>query len=337
MRLLSTGQAALGAALGLAKLRHLVLLAFLTLAPLPMVQAQITPPSDPVSGLPIPLLPGQFLLRTQGNCFVIADAPLAEMTNYRWNGACRFGVVQGIGTWYWANRRAIGTYENGYRSFTGGGDKGVDLRRTATQDWEHLVILSRDVRDPEFDIPRGTFHDLRMVEYSTVRNGHFIQRMMLFRRTSCAIGDETGYQPKKLAAFVMRRFNFTKAEAQKIEKYCKASLKQLVGSDFSDLPFGYFFHAAVHEVDQLVLPEDGGTIATQFTATRNSRLCANFTSPYGCEATWQPMLAQFTAQFDRMKAEEPARTARAREEARQRFAPLKAAWARKVASIAAHP
>lgn len=314
-------------------LRLLGLLALLLATPF-AAEGQSAGSVDPVSGLPIPVLPGQFVLKTQTGCLVIADAPFDYMTNYRWDGPCRLGVVQDVGVWRWDNKFVVDRHENGYRPWAEGGENGVDLRRTATQDWEHLAILARDVRDPEFDRPRGTFHDKKMVEYKTVRNGHFIQKTMLFRRTSCAIADETGYRAKDLASFVMRRFNFTRSEAQRIASYCKDSLKRLYGDNFDELPFGFFYHAAVHDIDQVILPQNGGEIATEYVGQRHSRLCPDLTSPYNCEATWQPMLAEFVAQYDRMKAEEPERTAQARKEMQERFAPLRAAWAKKAVALA---
>lgn len=309
----------------------------LAVATPPVAQAQTQAPVDPVSGHPIPVLPGQFVLRTQTGCVVIADAPFASMANFRWNGPCRYGVVHGAGVWQWDNKQSIDALEYGYRKFSKGDDNEVELRRTGSQDWEHLTILARDVRDPEFEIPRGTFHDKVMVEYKTVHDGHFIQRSMLFRRTSCGQGDETGDIPKDIAAFVMKRYNFTKEEAQNIDKYCRASLKRLYDGHFDNYNFGFYYHASVNETDQLIIPDDGGSIASQYKGARHSRLCANLTSPNGCEAAWQPMLAEFVSRFDQMKAEEPARTAQARAEMRERFAPLKVAWARKAAALAAKP
>lgn len=78
--------------------------------------AQETAPVDPVSGLRLPLLPGEVVFRLRGGCGAVVPPDQVEVTKKAgldkttWYGACKFGLVDGQGYFFTEglDYRAIG-------------------------------------------------------------------------------------------------------------------------------------------------------------------------------------------------------------------------------------
>lgn len=57
------------------------------------------PPIEPLTGLPLPLLEGEWLGQFEEGCRVVYDVRVPKDTNTKgvWHGACRFGLIDGPG------------------------------------------------------------------------------------------------------------------------------------------------------------------------------------------------------------------------------------------------
>jgi len=301
-------------------------------------QAQVEH-NDSVTGLEIPLLPGQWFLRFRNGCGTIADIRAnfqVEIQDYSWIGSCKFGVIDGPGLLVHQNQYMTEpqyepiTAELGYFRPRMESNAVFLPRTSARNEWEQLTI-NRDPRtwnegklyEP---IGREEVMNLALYSHQTLASGtdeyvHIIKRV-------CLAGGSNGATRNYGVESDMR--GGKGAEISRVKAFCTDQTNRLYsryghGGDvfFTDEDYGFYYivYLMTNTTDYAT-----GRQRQQLT----TKLCPGLNTLDGCEQLWQPALAPYLAKFDEMKAQEEAAFTRRSAEARQRFAPLRAAWVARI-------
>jgi len=322
-----------------------------------IVLAQQAVPVDPLTGMQIPVLPGQFYVKSPRGCWMITDEALRyALKSYQFIGSCKFGVVDGPGlqtriqdpshpqplnSWdYRPIRAKLGELRLGYPPKS---DLYAPL--TSTHDALEIMTLQRTL-DPASKLFEHKYEEAGevLVTYEAWKNRvQTLQSLQIHKNLCPSLGyDGRSYLSKGDLQYRMKDTMWaTKDQFDKIVDFCwgeMARLKKESGGKqltFENLDYGYYFLTWL-VTDHYTFAADGSdTIAQQRSGV--SDFCPSPGTLTGCESVWQGMLAPFVSKFQTLKPQESALWAQHRAEQKARFAPLAAAWRAKIEALNATP
>jgi hypothetical protein len=319
---------------------------------------------DPVTGLPIPLLSHEIVVRFKNGCSAIVpnDQSAPYYSTTYWYGGCRSGLADGPGYTY---------YEGEYstKTFT-----------PVTYRWGHALpapTMSAAAWGASILLPRGAGRDVQETiwlwdpnsrePYSgmaelTVRNGDFAvpvvaQRILAgdnqqdtfnlrIMKNPCPDNLYSTSIAERLAEPTVG-VTLSNAQQKTLVPICKAAIARLKsegvvrGNDTTEWPsdpfdrvdYGYYF--VVYEEHGIGLRQGNSYGAYTKETVSNVTLCPTPTSLNGCEPVWQRMLAPYVARRDEIVSGWAATMAADAADLERRFAPLDAAFRRMIAARAA--
>jgi hypothetical protein len=314
--------------------------------PLDPVSGQPEPrPIDPVSGLAIPMLPGQFAVKTRTGCWMITDSPSTTSwaRDFIFRGPCKYGVIDGPGqllptsnvnsasSW---QKAELGDFDHAsYREFS--------VPRTSAHDlYEEMSIYRRTLE--EDDNPAfGSIHDRNgsfathvFLQYDAYTGRTHTEEVLHFLKVSCR-----GFRGarKMDQATVYDEFDAKSPELARVVKFCDQAVTRLRAEqpgaeDFDHVDYGYFFETSLDRKIEVYSAD--GSSAKAVSEKTTAKLCPTINSIVGCDAVWQGMLAPYVSRFETLKPQQAKLWAQHRAERKARFAPLAAAWRAKIAQLA---
>jgi hypothetical protein len=272
-----------------------LLAAALALAPA-TAPAQQANPVDPVSGLPIPLLPGEMAFRFKNGCSVIAAPEQVEATRKAggvsktsWYGACKFGLADGPGYLFTegTDYKAIGL-KSPYQAATAHFGLFGSVGKRAGDDTDYAIDRSADGASESVDAkdglvpPPGSFRE-KLETFASVleRNGKFGDLILASHtRTTGARSDSDYLRIQKIAcpstgsskiekslASVGAGVPLSAAQIKTLVPFCKLAVARLKQEGrvsewwdyfqaFEKVDYGYFFLLVV-ERDARMTAADG--------------------------------------------------------------------------------
>jgi hypothetical protein len=332
-------------------LGRLAVIALLALSLPALSEAQVAQPVDPVSGLAIPLLPGQFFSRTKNGCGVISDLRPDDYSKHRWIGNCRYGVIDGHGFLllerdnYSREVDAELGYFKPYEFEEWRPEKfgwKIFVPRTTSGPWQAINIYDRTIDNEEklFN-PTVATATVRLVQYQFSAGHDRTEEELWVNKHSCPPDPEWGKpwteRDVRSSFGPENKFNdytFSVDDISRLTDFCFAALQRLRRErmrSFENVAYGHYHFISVDRTVVTRSP-DGQTVL----ASRRSRtpsLCPDLSTPVGCEPVWQPLLANYVAKYDELKSREAALRAARLTEARRRFAPFAAAWRNRILAI----
>lgn len=309
-------------------------------------------PIDPVSGLAIPLLPGQTFEQLKKDCWIIDNDRSYAYLKTRWIGACRYGVIDGPGMLVfpayegsperYANVRAHLGQILSNSSFT---DYWVFISRTADHPlWEELRIVRRNL-DGQRDMlnPNTPAATVVFVTKNTRDNAfRHVREELTLQKKSCPADSVNSRDIQKY--FSRESFNsdgFSENDISRLTEFCLGAVKRLSGDawafgneSFDNVDYGHYHFASVtRQVERLRHDGQAQGAAGAVSLTNTPSLCPDLSTPVGCEAVWQRLLAPYEAKFAQLKPQEAAAEAARRADTERRFAPLRQAWGKRMTEL----
>ena len=332
---------------GFPRSRWVVAVAALLAAALPTASVSQEAPRDPVSGLPIPLLTGQVFEQVKKGCWIIEHDTSFAYLKTRWIGACRYGVIDGPGLLVHGGYDGKPPIYSPVRSHLGQIlfepivtdvlDRVIIPRSTEHPLWEYLTIYRRNIADLRGMLNQNV-SELPLVIYRyRGDNYQIIREQLSFNKEPCPADSNNPRDIKK--HFSPDGFNpnsFSERDISRLTEFCLGAVKKLWGDafafgrkSFDNVDYGYYHFAYVERRVEL----NFGRLKNALVETRTPSLCPNLSTPVGCEAVWQRLLAPYEAKFAQLKPQEAAAEAARRADAERRFAPLTQAWRAKIADL----
>jgi hypothetical protein len=345
-------------------------------APLPVFaqQAATGPSARPVdafTGLPLPVLEGEQMVRLKDGCNQIVDTALTAeqrnaMSQWRWYGACKAGLADGPGYLRLEAPNATGE---------------------AAKFWPQSLRFGRSIRKPapppeKMDYVfyhRGPLHDaewyfrikgspaaaveedrklgpglgnvldrtgepasLILAHADRKDDAQAVTEMLWVRKVPCP--SVAGYGIT--IAGTLAESKLLNAQQQKLLlPYCEKAYAALK-AQFSDsypgfdrVNYGYYFLVLVSR--EVWSAGVGGAPPTSMTDNKDVTICPVLLDVNSCEPIWRPMLARVIAMRDAEQKNEDsqrelenARIASLEAEHERLIVPLDAAWRRKMAELA---
>ncbi len=330
--------------------------ALLAVVMAPVAAAQETP-VDPVTGMAIPMLPGQFYVKSPSGCWMITDEGLLfDQDHQQFIGSCTFGVVNGPGLLapiqnsfhpaplqpydYRPFRAEFGDVPGFERpGYDSSSSWDVYAPRTSTHSSLEMLEFYRRTIEHTSDLLQPKAEEAReqLVKYKGWKNRTQTEQTVEVLKTRCP---SWNYQRNRHLSRAEMQEEVTqhgfvpKEDVPRVVDFCWKQLARLQSESggrqmkFDNLAFGYYFVAATF------------TSYDTWSANGRDRLgerrlqvtqgCPDLGTLTGCERVWQAMLAPFITLFDDLKRQEVALTEQHRAEQKQRFAPLAQAWRTKI-------
>lgn len=313
----------------------------------PAATAQETP-VDPVTGMAIPMLPGQFYVKSPSGCWMITDEALSYGLNaYQFTGSCTFGVVNGLGLrgpiQNEFHPQPVASHEQiPFRAYLGEvpgfwSQWDIYAPRTSTHPMLETMNLNHRTIEPSSPIlqPKAEDTAQSMTLYISWKDRVQTVQDMQIRKQICP---SQSYYNRYLSRREMQEQiaydgSLPKAEQPRLVEFCWKQLTRLQRESggrltFQDLSYGFYYSAATYTSYYTIAVDGRQQIGQKLL--QNTKSCPDLATLTGCEPVWQPMLAPFVARFDDLKKQEAALMVQHRAEQEQRFAPLAKAWRDKV-------
>ncbi len=293
--------------------------------------------TDPLTGLPIPLMPGEHYASVEGGCGYVSASPIPAdyKPSHRWSGDCRLGLIHGpghftnIGPGDAVNRapmRAIAYMglamivpkrDHSFVGPTPGRDYSERLYL-----WD-IAMPSRVNRAalPADDVwaANGRSSQKNVATYQ--RHGNlaemhpYISRQFDVKKNSCPTN------PVQLEGLRYRidirgqlhdgsYGDLQKGNAQdkRIFDHCQREIAALLGPkrilergqklDFARINRGYYFSVSTQV---MTCTRDPSYRCSDVKTVRDNRLCPTLTDPVSCEPLIAEMLAPFEADYARLQ------------------------------------
>jgi hypothetical protein len=309
-------------------------------------------PIDPVSGLAIPLLPGQVFEQVKKGCWVIDNETSFAYLKTRWIGACRYGVIDGPGLLVYPGYDGKPETHVQVNSHLGQilsnsilTDYWVFIPRTADHPlWEELRIVRRNL-DGQRDMSNPSIPAATVVFVTkNTRDNAFqhVREELTLQKKSCPADSVNSRDIQKY--FSPESFNsdgFSEKDISRLTEFCLGAVKRLRGDawafgseSFDNVDYGHYHFASLkRQVERLRHDGQVQGTAGAVILTNTPSLCPDLSTPVGCEAVWQRLLAPYEAEFAQLKPKEAAAEAARRADTERRFAPHKQAWRAKIADL----
>jgi hypothetical protein len=303
------------------------------------------PPIEPITGLPLPLLEGDRLVRLKDGCQLILDESAAahsgpELAEQRWLGACRFGLVHGPG--FMASKS--GTSPSVVHMRFGRRSRQPDDpdffakgKLRDTQWWFHIFETPDQARAWTQSHGGGLLPESILGDLSWSTDVAHIRRA-----GSTEAPDETlviwiDHEPclrgggrKSIAQSFVELLKMSPANADRVAPFCQAAFARLqrerpdLISDYEWEPYRTLDWGYYHQVR--IMRFKGASVETGKPDQEEIVVCPSPGDSSSCKQVWAPVIAPYL----QIREAERKREAEANTRRQQMIDALEAAFAEKL-------